>query len=139
MFKIAFPFLEVSHTIDASSHDVWRIMTDTRLWPYWGPSVHEVKCTDTVVRVGSTGRIKLFKSFWVKFAITEFEEGKYWSWHILGFRTTGHRVEPISATRCRAVFMVPIFAAPYVVVCKMALKRIDELASNTINSPPISN
>ncbi len=139
MLKIAFPFIEVSHIIDAPSHDVWRIMTDTRLWPRWGPSVREIECTDTHLKAGSTGRLQLFWPLWVKFVITEFEEGKYWSWHILGLRATGHRVEPISATRCRAVFTIPIFAAPYVVVCELALKRIRELTESISNFPFHSN
>jgi hypothetical protein len=128
MLKIVFPFVEISQTIDASSDQVWRIMTDTSLWPIWGPSIRKVECADKYVKIGSTGSVQLFSILWVRFLVTELEEGRHWSWRILGMRATGHRVESLSTTRCQAVFQIPIFAAPYVIVCKVALNRISKLA-----------
>ncbi len=128
MLKIAFPFIEIGQVIDAPSDDIWRIMTDTHLWPRWGPSVRNVECADRHIKAGSTGRVQLLSGFWVRFVIIDFDERRYWSWRVLGARATGHRVEPLSTTRCQASFEIPIFTAPYVVVCKVALNRIRKLA-----------
>ncbi len=128
MLEIASPYLKVSRRISAPSGEVWRILTDTQLWPYWGPSVRKAECTERYVKAGSTGRVQLFSATWVKFVVTDFEEGRYWSWRVLGIRATGHWVEPLSDTYCRAGFEIPMLAAPYAVVCWVALKRISKLA-----------
>ena len=131
MIRIALPFIETSQIVDASSNEVWRIMTDTSLWPRWGPSIRGVKCTDKHLKTDSTGSVQLFSGLWIKFVVTDFEEGRYWSWRMLGVHATGHRVEPLTTTHCRAVFEIPIIAAPYIVVCRVALKRISKLAVQT--------
>jgi hypothetical protein len=127
MLKIAFPFVEISEEVDAPCNEVWRVMTDTSLWPRWGPSIRNVECPDKHIKRGSTGRIQLFSGLWIKFVVTDLEEERYWTWRILGVPATGHRVEPIGTNRCRAGFEIPIFAAPYLMVCKVALNRIGKL------------
>jgi hypothetical protein len=44
-----------------------------------------------------------------------------------GINATGHRVEPLDESSCRLVFQVPLWAAPYLVVCKIAVDRIVQL------------
>jgi hypothetical protein len=61
---------------------------------------------------------------WVPFVITDFEIDRYWSWRVLGIRATGHRVERLAEGLCRLTFEVPIFGAPYVIVCREAVARI---------------
>jgi hypothetical protein len=60
------------------------------------------------------------------FAISTFEPGARWSWRVAGVPATGHRVEPTS-DGCRIVFEVPIVAAPYAAVCRVALRRLARL------------
>ncbi len=128
MLEIASPYAKVSRRISAPAGDVWRVLTDTRLWPSWGPSVRNVECTERYVNAGSTGRVRLISAIWVKFVVTDFVQGRYWSWRVLGIQATGHWVEPLGDSRCRAGFEIPLFAAPYTVICWVALKRISKLA-----------
>jgi hypothetical protein len=55
------------------------------------------------------------------------EDGRYWSWRVFGIPATGHRVDQVSKGVCRLVFEVPVFGAPYVIVCCIALHRIVRL------------
>ena len=79
------------------------------------------------IKKGSHGRVKTALHFWVPFQITDLDSGKYWSWRVFGINATGHRVEPLDESSCRLVFQVPLWAAPYLVVCKIAVDRIVQL------------
>jgi hypothetical protein len=43
---------------------------------------------------------------------------------VAGIPATGHRVEPLGPERCRVVFEVPLLAAPYLAVCRVAALKI---------------
>jgi hypothetical protein len=60
----------------------------------------------------------------VPFVITQYEEGRFWSWKVSGIPATGHRIEPQEDGSCQLTFTVPILAAPYAFICKIALHRI---------------
>ena len=128
MIKIAFPNIETSKTVHASAETLWRILTETNQWTRWGPSVRSVACSHRVISHDSTGRIQTALGFWLPFEVTEFSLGRFWSWRVGGIRATGHRIEPLSKNSCRVVFEVPLVAAPYVLICHMAIKRIVQLA-----------
>ena len=121
--------LQVSEIIDSSAEHAWWILTDTRCWPAWGPSVRAVDCADRYIRKGSKGRVLTAIGLWADFEITDFEEGRYWSWRVYGIAATGHRVQPLGADRCRVIFEVPLFAAPYTLICKLALQRIAKMTT----------
>ena len=106
---------------------VWELLTDTSRWPEWGLSISEVECGQRYITQGTTGRVKTVFGFWIPFRIDEFEEGKNWSWSVARIKATGHRVESIGLRHCRVIFTVPILAAPYLVVCKVALIRIKRI------------
>jgi hypothetical protein len=108
MIKIAFPYIEISRVVAASSDRAWGLLTDTFTWKVWGPTVLDVRSSDRYIKKGSHGRVK-------------------WSWRVFGINATGHRLEPLDESSCRLVFQVPIWAAPYLVVCKIALDRIVQL------------
>jgi hypothetical protein len=97
MIKIAFPYIEISRVVAASSNRAWGLLTDTCTWKEWGPSLLDVRSSDRYIKKG------------------------------FGINATGHRVEPLDESSCRLVFQVPLWAAPYLVVCKIALDRIVEL------------
>jgi hypothetical protein len=121
--------IQVSEIIGSSAESIWRILTDTRCWPEWGPSVKAIDCAECYIRKGSTGRVLTTLGFWVDFEIADFEEGRYWSWRVYGIAATGHRVQPLGEHRCRVSFEIPRFAAPYALICKLALRRIAKMAT----------
>lgn len=124
MIKFVSGHIEVYRDMCVSSGEVWDIITDTTRWVEWGPSIIEVVCQGRYIRKGSRGRVRTAIGFWVHYEITAFDEGKYWSWRVLGIPATGHRVEPQGDNICRLIFEMPFLAAPYAYVCKIALKRI---------------
>jgi hypothetical protein len=124
MIKCAFPYIEISRDVEAAPDRAWRLLTDTSTWKDWGPSVLAVQSSDRFIKKGSCGRVKTALGFWLPFEITDFDSGSSWSWRIHGVKATGHRLEQLDERRCRLVFLVPLWAAPYLVVCKIALNRI---------------
>ena len=127
MLKIAFPFSEIGHTLHSPSADVWDIITDTTRWPEWGPSIIAVDCMDRYIRKGTRGRVKVSLGIWVPFVITDFDDKRYWSWDIWGIHATGHRLEPLDECSCNIFFAVPTLAAPYLFVCRIAIKQIEAI------------
>ena len=124
MLRMSFPNIEIGRRINASPQALWEVITDTTRWVVWGPSITAVECSSRYIRKGSTGRIQTAVGLWIPFVITEMDDGRYWSWHISGVPATGHRVDRLGKGICRLVFQVPVFAAPYVIVCQIALHRI---------------
>ena len=128
---IMVPTLAFSKRLDVPANRVWRLITDTRTWPVWGPSVRRVDCKDRYVHAGSSGRILTAVGIWVPFVVGAFEPESYWDWRVAGVAATGHRVESIGQNRCRLSFTVPAWAFGYGLVCRLALMRIDRLLMQT--------
>jgi len=128
MITIRFPYLEISRPLDIPCSVIWDVLTDTGRWPQWGPSVAAVRCFPQRIGKGSTGRVKTILGFWVPFTVTDWDEGRSWSWRVSGLPATGHLVEALAPGRCRLAFRVPLWAWPYVLVCKVAMDRIARIA-----------
>lgn len=126
--------LSTTIEIAAAGPRVWSILTDTDLWPVWGPSLKSVECTERFVAAGSRGRVQSALGIWLSFEILDFVDGQYWSWEVAGVRATGHRVERLGRNRCRLSFEVPMLAAPYLAVCAIACRRIRDLAERSASS-----
>lgn len=118
--------LVVGRDVAAPAERVWSLLTDTTRWPEWGPSVTDVESTDRVIRAGTTGRVRTPVGVWVPFEVTACTR-HYWTWRVARVPATGHRVDPLDAGRCRVSFEVPLFAVPYLPVCRAALDRIAAL------------
>ena len=133
MIKILFneKKIRVSKNISAPLTQIWKIITDTRLWHIWGPSVSSVKCKQRFISLNSNGVIKTFSGFKVSFLITAFKADYYWSWSINGFKATGHKVEFIDKKNTKLSFDIPIWAFFYVFICKIALSRINKLVKKS--------
>lgn len=114
-----------SKQLDAPGDRVWRLITDTRTWQRWGPSVRAVDCDDRFIHAGSSGRILTPIGIWVPFTVETFDPWRYWDWRVGGLAATGHRVKPLGPNRCRLTFTVPAWAFGYGLVCRLALLRID--------------
>ena len=64
---------------------------------------------------------------WVPFSITEYEHENYWTWKVAGIQATGHRLIQINTNCCIVAFELPLSWLPYVIVCRIALKRMAKL------------
>lgn len=129
--------LTTSRQILAPAPLLWRLITDTRRWPEWGPSISEVRCSDRVITLGSTGHvIAPGARLILPFTITELDpEALHWSWQVAGLPATTHQVEPTGADACRVRFGLPSpLLFPYLAICQLALARLDQLASRESSS-----
>lgn len=124
--EVAISFLHpsVSRSFRIPCSKIWEFLTDTTTWPRWGPSVKAVESGNRFIKQGTEGRIKTAGGVWLPFIITVYEEGSVWSWKVAGIPATGHRVEPQEDGLCKLTFEVPLIAAPYAYICKIALDRI---------------
>lgn len=122
--------LETSLAIDAPAPAVWSVLVDLDQWPRWGPSVRSAELDGAGRRLqgDSHGTVTTAVGIRVPFRVTGWVPGACWSWHVAGLPATSHSVRRIDAGRCRLTFGVPWFAAPYLVVCRVALARIADLA-----------
>lgn len=118
-------------SIDAPAEQVWTLLTDLELWPEWGPSVRRATLSTERFELGATGEITTVVGLTLPFEITTYEPGTQWAWKVAGIGATDHRVEPLGPERCRVGFGVPLVAAPYMVVIRAALGRIETLAQPT--------
>ena len=71
------------------------------------------------------------------FEVTRFEEGRSWSWSVAGHPATDHVVEDRGADASRVTFGMPWIVTPYLVVCRVALRRLDELGRREVSPPQI--
>jgi hypothetical protein len=119
--------LTTALAINAPATAAWELLIDTRRWPEWGPSVARVDCDDRCIGMGTVGRVQTAFGLWLSFQITQFIDGQYWHWKVAGLPATGHRVESIGPSLCKVVFEVPVLAAPYLIICRLAAQRIKSI------------
>lgn len=115
--------------INAPASTLWALLTDTDRWPCWGPSVRAAELDGGQLALGATGTVTTILGVNLRFAITVYEPDVRWAWRVAGLPATDHRVTSLGADRCSVGFGVPRFAAPYLAVCRTALKRLDRLAA----------
>ena len=90
-------------------------------------TVRAVRCSRRRIQLGSEGSVQTPLGFWLPFLITEFVPGAYWAWKVASIRATGHGVRPLGAGRCELIFELPVLAAPYALICRVAANRIARL------------
>lgn len=110
--------------VPCSRERAWELLIDVQAWPVWGPSVREVRSEARFIRRGSRGEVRVPLGLWLPFEVTSFEPLRRWSWRVAGIEATGHEV--ISAGPAQSIIGmdVPLWAAPYGVVCAIALRRM---------------
>lgn len=124
--------ISVSRVMSVDPSVAWDLLVDTSRWAEWGPSITAVDPPDERLRARSTGRVRTAFGVWVPFTVTDFDEGRRWAWTVAGVPATTHTVEPAPGG-CTVSFGVPTLAAPYVLVCRAALRRIERLAQTAEN------
>lgn len=120
--------LYISRDIFAPSEQVWSILTDTWLWPRWGPSVRKVNCRDRFITQSTSAKIRTTPGFWLPFTITRYIPLHYWSWRIGAIEATGHSVKSRTPQLSTLAFDMPWWAVIYLPICWLALRRIEVLA-----------
>jgi hypothetical protein len=121
----------VSRHYRASSEELWRFLTDTTLWPMWGPTVMAARCSERFIRKGSVGTVRTPIGVWVPFVITEYDDLHFWAWKVAGIRATGHRVAAQRDQSCRLFFELPVYGLPYALVCWRATANLARLLEAT--------
>jgi hypothetical protein len=122
--------LAVDRFIAAPASVVWNVFVDLDAWPQWGPTVGAawLDPPHTSLELGATGGVRTSLGFAAPFTVTEFEPGRHWAWKVAGIPATHHRVEPADGG-ARASFAAPLWAAAYLSVCAIALRRIEAIAN----------
>ena len=126
MIEISATHISIGKFYSASPRAVWDLITDTAKWPHWGPTVKGVRLPERFIRNGSQGRVLTVFGIWIPFMVVRFEDGIFWSWKVVSINATGHRIQAKDGG-CNLWFEVPVIAAPYILVCKVALNRIQNM------------
>ena len=121
--------LRVHREVDAPAERLWSLLTDLDAWPRWGPTVRSAR-VDGGFGLGARGTVTTLAGLALPFEITELDDGVRWAWRVAGVEATDHTVTAIGPDRCRVGFGVPWPAAPYLAVCRLALARLDRLATS---------
>lgn len=121
---------EATRIIKAPPERLWELLTDTRCWPDWGPSIKCVEIAQPIIAHGSFGHVEIaLLPVSMPFVITEYTHLESWSWEVAGRQATTHTLRRLARDHCEVSFGVPsaIFA-PYLIICHRALAKIAELA-----------
>lgn len=120
------------------AHAVWTVLTDTRLWPVWGPSVFgvDIEGSDCRIYPGMRGRVRTVFGVALSFEIDHVELERSWGWRVGGVAATGHEVEPEGPEASWIIFTMPLWAFAYAPVCLWAARRIAALARRRFPFPP---
>lgn len=120
--------LTVSKVIAAPAPQAWRILIDPHAWPEWGPSITgaDFDGTESELTAQTSGHVRTAVGVRVPFVVTDFDPGTYWAWKVAGIPATSHRVDPVDGG-ARVSMGVPWWAPAYLVVCAIALHRIENL------------
>lgn len=119
----------VRRDIAASAESVWQVLVDLDAWPRWGPSVSAARSTNRrPLGAGVAGTLRTSVGVSVPFEVTEFVDGRRWAWKVAGVDATSHEVTS-RGDGCVLTFGVPWWAPGYLVVCAVALARIDRMVT----------
>jgi len=119
-----------STEIDAPAEAVFALLADLDRWPEWGPTVRGGELDDGGRRLHAeaTGRVRPVVGPSLPFAVTDWVEGREWAWQVGGVPATTHRVTPLGHHRCRVSLGAPVWAAAYLPVLEVAVRRLARLA-----------
>lgn len=114
--------------IDASAAAVWDLIARFEHWQDWGTTIREVSVDAETVAPGVRGRVRTIVGIWLPFAITDVDDGRYWTWTVAGRPATGHEITPSDSATVRLDFTVVWPLLPYLLPMWLAVRRIRHLA-----------
>lgn len=129
MWRVNGSSISVGKHYEFDASIVWNLITDTWLWTRWGPTVSDVACEDRFIKAATRGKVKTGIGPWLPFQVTEYNHGRSWRWKVGGISATGHRIVVHPDSGCDLWFDTPILAAPYSLICRIALLKIERLLS----------
>ncbi len=120
--------LRADRVIAAPPAAVWELLVDLDAWPHWGPTIRRARldAPHTELALHATGTVQTSLLVTVPFVVTEFDPGRQWAWRVAGVPATRHRVDPVG-DGARVSIAVPWWSAPYLTVCSVAVRRIEEM------------
>lgn len=120
--------LTADRQIAAPPAAVWELLVDLDAWPKWGPTIRGARLDPprTELALHATGMVQTSVLVSVPFEITELEPGHHWAWKVAGVPATRHRVDAVG-DGARVSMSVPWWAAPYLTVCSIAVRRIEAM------------
>lgn len=72
---------ELSHDIDATADEVWKVLMDVENWPQWTPTMRRIRPLDGgPARVGSRYRVEQPRLMPAVWEITECTPGRSFTW-----------------------------------------------------------
>ena len=125
----------VSRDIEVPAEVMWGLLVDVRRWPEWGPTIRHATLATSRLELASSGTVRTVIGLELSFEVTSFDEGRSWSWSVAGCPATDHVVEARGPEASRVAFGVPWIAWPYLVVCRVALRRLETLGKREVLSP----
>ncbi len=125
----------VLERIAAPAEVMWELLVDVRRWPEWGPTIRHATLATSRLELASSGTVRTVIGLELSFEVTSFDEGRSWSWSVAGCPATDHVVEARGPEASRVAFGVPWIAWPYLVVCRVALRRLETLGKREVLSP----
>lgn len=124
---MALPLVWTHRPIAVEPAVVWDVLTDPARWGDWGPTVRGGRLDPPGrFETGATGTVRTALGVALRFRLREVDPGRRWSWRVAGIPATVHAVEAIDGG-CRAGMGVPAPAAPYLPVCAIGLRRIEDI------------
>jgi uncharacterized membrane protein len=121
----------MSIEIDASVANVWRLVSEFKSWPEWGPSIRSVQSEANSIAVGVRGHVTTLVGVRLPFEIVTVDPQRFWDWKVAGVPATGHLLFDLGEGRTRVEFTVPVVLAPYAIVLRVGLRRLKTLAEST--------
>lgn len=118
--------------VDGPAEAAWDVLVELRWWPRWGPTVRAARLDDGSARLrrGARGAVQTPARVWLPFEVTQWREDeavRSWGWRVAGVPATTHTVTSLGPGRCRVEMSAPWWAAGYLTVLGVALRRIRRL------------
>jgi hypothetical protein len=115
--------------VAAPAERAWRELVELDRWPHWGPTVRSARLDDDAGRLSAaaSGSVQTAVGLWLPFRVDGWHEDgprASWSWRVAGVPATEHSVVTIGPATCRVEMSVPWWAAGYLGVIALALRRI---------------
>lgn len=105
----------------------WWLLTDVEQWPRWGPTVNAASFDGPFVD-GTPGTVTTLAGVRLPVVLEDVVARERWAWRVAGVPATSHHVTPVTGGGTLVTIGVPAWAVPYLVVCRIGLRRLRAIA-----------